>query len=54
VSVAIHSITWCSRIVATGDISQTAVDWLSAEVSASVQTAAASGAETWCPTYIGW
>ena len=36
-------------MVPTGDISQTAPDWLRAAVSASVQTATGSGADTWCP-----
>ncbi len=38
-----------STTVPTGDISQTAPDWLSAAVTASVHTATASGADTWWP-----
>ena len=39
----IQRTTRASRIVPTGDISQTAADWLSAATSDSVQTAAGSG-----------
>ena len=50
----IQRTTRVSRIVPTGDISQTATDWFSAATSDSVQTAAGSGAETWCPIERGW
>ena len=50
----IQRMTRASRMVPTGDISQTAADWLSAATSDSVHTAAGSGAETWWPIERGW
>ena len=46
--------TRASRTVPTGDISHTATDWFSAATIGSVQTAAGSGAETWCPIARGF
>ncbi len=50
----IHRITRVSIAVAAGDISPTAADWLSAPMRGSIQTAAGSGSDTWCPMYMGW
>jgi hypothetical protein len=52
-SSVIHLTTACSMTVNAGDISHTARELFSAAITASVHTAAGSGAETWWPTYIG-
>ncbi|MBW7932771.1 MAG: hypothetical protein H3C62_03995 [Gemmatimonadaceae bacterium] len=46
-------MTCSSTAVPVGDISTTAMELLSAAITDSVQTAAGSGAATWCPMYIG-
>jgi hypothetical protein len=50
----IQRTSWCSMMVVGGAISCTAVELLKALISASIQMAAGSGAETWWPRYIGW
>jgi len=46
ISCVIHPMTRSSSGVVVGDISQTAIELLSAAMTTSLQTAAAMGAET--------
>ena len=52
-SSVIHRTTRVSIAVSVGDISHTASELLSTEITGSVQMAAGIGADTWCPMYIG-